>query len=280
MKVCADIKTLKQKIKEYGLQRKSIGFIPTMGALHAGHLSLIQQARKENDIVVVSVFVNPKQFTNPDDLLRYPRTLERDTALIEGVADVLFSPAVEEVYPEGSDTTVEVGELGRVSEGIYRPGHFNGMATVVLKLFNIIKPNRAYFGKKDYQQYLIVQHMVRDLNLEIVIVGCETLRSPTGLALSSRNTRLSEEEQGKARVIYRALASAQKIVRAGEQSVLKVRERMSQVLSFEPSWKTEYIEIRSIEDFLEVQNIDSDVAILIAGYIGEVRLIDNMEVKV
>lgn len=259
--------------------RKSIGFIPTMGALHEGHLSLIQQAQKENDVVIVSVFVNPKQFTNPEDLKRYPRTLERDATLIDEYADVLFAPEVDDMYPHGSAVTVDVGELGTVSEGLYRPGHFDGMATVVLKLFNLASPTRAYFGKKDYQQYLIVQKMVHDLNLSIKIVGGETVRAPSGLALSSRNMRLSPEEQEKSSVIYKALAHGKKMIQEGEKDVETVHYGLNKILAQEPAWKTEYIEIRSTKDFSEVIHIESDVVILVAGYLGEVRLIDNMEVN-
>lgn len=265
-------------IRNSGNNRKSIGFIPTMGALHEGHLSLIQRAKAENDVVIVSVFVNPKQFTNSDDLKRYPRTLERDAALIEKYADVLFAPDAEEMYPHGSEVNVDVGTLGKVSEGVYRPGHFNGMATVVLKLFNMISPTRAYFGKKDYQQYLIVQQMVRDLNLDVEIIGGETVRAPSGLALSSRNMRLSREEQEKATVIYRALCHGKQMIQKGKTNVGKVLNGIKEILTQEPSWKTEYIEIRSIKDFSEVANVDSSVVVLIAGYLGEVRLIDNMEV--
>lgn len=278
MTIYKKVNNLQEFVKKCLHNRKAIGFIPTMGALHEGHLSLIQQAKKENDAVIVSVFVNPKQFTNPEDLKRYPRTLERDDALIEKYADVLFAPEVEEMYPHGSEVNVDVGTLGKVSEGVYRPGHFNGMATVVLKLFNMISPTRAYFGKKDYQQYLIVQQMVRDLNLDVEIVGGETLRAPSGLALSSRNMRLSREEQEKAAVIYRALCHGKQMIQKGENNVGNVLNGINIILAQEPSWSTEYIEIRSIKDFTEVTHIDSSVVILIAGYLGEVRLIDNMEV--
>lgn len=279
MKVLTDIKSLKQKIKEHGVQGKTIGFIPSMGALHAGHLSLIQRAKKENDIVIVSVFVNPKQFTNPDDFARYPQTIDRDINLIKDDADILFTSNAEEMYPPGFDSTVHIGQLADTGEGAFRPGHFDGMATVVLKLFNIIEPQRAYFGKKDYQQYLIVRRMVRDLNLPIEVVGCETVREESGLAMSSRNARLSPEQCEKAHVISQALLLGKKMIEGGEKNVRKVLAKTEKMLESETTWKTEYIEIRLIADFSEVQSIDSDVVILIAGYMGEVRLIDNIEVN-
>ncbi len=249
-----------------------------MGALHQGHISLIRQARKENNIVVVSVFVNPKQFNNPEDLKRYPRTVEQDTALIEGFTDIVFLPDADVIYPPDFGTTVHISPLADLGEGTFRPGHFDGMATIVLKLFNLVQPTRAYFGKKDYQQYLIVKQMVRDLNLSVQVVGCETVRESTGLAFSSRNKRLTNEERTKAAVLYRALSEGKNIIERGERNTAVIRGKIAEVLMNEPLWKTEYIEIRSIRDFSEPSEIQSDVVILIAGYMGEVRLIDNIEV--
>ncbi len=251
-----------------------------MGALHEGHLSLIRQARTENDIVVVSIFVNPKQFNNPDDLKRYPRTIEHDKKLIEDYADVLFIPEADEIYPEGFGTTVNVSPLADIGEGAFRPGHFDGMSTVVLKFFNLVQPTHAYFGKKDYQQYLIVRQMVRDLNVPVQIVGCDTVREPTDLALSSRNMRLTPKERMKAAVIYRALSEAKKNVKKGVRDTPVIRKIIDEMLSAEPLWRTEYIEIRSIQDFSEPRHITSDSVILIAGYMGEVRLIDNIEIHI
>ncbi len=278
MKVCKDISSLKKEIKGSSFKRKTIGFIPTMGALHKGHLSLIRRAREENDIVVVSIFVNPKQFTNSQDLAKYPQTLEQDISLIHEVADVLFIPTADEMYPHGFDSMVHTGRLSEIVEGKFRPGHFDGMATVVLKLFNIISPTRAYFGKKDYQQYLIVSQFVRDFNLPIEIIGCETVRELSGLAMSSRNTRLSDDEQEKACVIFRALSVGKSFIERGEDTIEKIRHEMQVILDREPMWKTEYLEIRNTSDFSEKETVSSDVVILIAGFLGDVRLIDNVEV--
>jgi len=278
MKVLKSIKKLQETANLYSLNKKTIGFIPTMGALHKGHLSLIQRARKENDIVIVSIFVNPKQFSNPDDLSRYPRTIDKDSSLIKEYADVLFCPDASEMYPSEFQTTVDVGKMGAIGEGAFRPGHFDGMATVVLKLFNIIKPTRAYVGKKDYQQYLVLQKMVNDLNLPIQVIGCETVREKSGLAMSSRNMRLSEKEKMGAAIIYKALREGKLKIEAGA-SAPDTRATIEDLLSTEPLWRTEYIEIRRIHDFEEIGTVDADVVMLIAGYLGEVRLIDSMEVR-
>lgn len=280
MKTINNIRNLIKLAERYKRSRKSIGFIPTMGALHKGHLSLIRQSRKENDIVVVSIFVNPKQFNNPDDLKNYPRTIDRDIALIGDLADIVFLPEAQDIYPSGFGTQVHVSALADIGEGLSRPGHFDGMATVVLKLFNLVRPEKAYFGKKDYQQYLIVQQMAMDLNLPIHIVGSETVRESTGLALSSRNIRLSYDEQAKAAIIYHALSEGKKMIEQGERNAQAVKQKISDILRFEQSWKTEYVEIRSIQDFSEPTRIQADAVILIAGYIGTVRLIDNIEVHI
>lgn len=278
MKVINTVKKLKLFANDVGYKRNSIGFIPTMGALHDGHLSLIQKARNENDTVIVSIFVNPMQFNNVDDLNRYPRTTEQDIELIKEFADVVFVPGAEEIYPSGFNTTVHISPLADIGEGKYRPGHFDGMATVVLKLFNIVKPTRAYFGKKDYQQYVIVKQMVRDLNISTEIVGCETIREKNGLAMSSRNMKLSKEDLGKATIIYKALCIGKKSIADGERQTKNVKDQVSETLLTEPSWETEYIEIRSVPDFSENTEIPSKAVILIAGYIGGVRLIDNIEI--
>lgn len=278
MTVCKNIKKLIFKINKAKTNRNSIGFIPTMGALHKGHLSLIQKARKENDVVVVSIFVNPKQFNNPEDLKRYPRTIERDVDLIRDIADIIFIPDTEEIYPKGFGANIHISPLADIGEGKYRPGHFDGMATVVLKLFHITQPTRAYFGKKDYQQYLIVKQMVRDLHLPIKIVGGETIREESGLAMSSRNVRLSHSDKEKAPIIYQALQQGKEMIQQGEQNAQNVIKKMTDITEREEGITIEYIEIRNMSDFLETDEITEDVVILIAAQIGEVRLIDNIEV--
>jgi len=280
MKVIKNIKKLGILVNKFINNRKAISFIPTMGALHNGHLSLIQQAKKESDIVIVSIFINPKQFNNPEDLERYPRTIDCDKELIKDLTDIVFLPEANEIYPKDFGTNVHIAPLAEIGEGTYRPGHFDGVSTVVLKLCNLIRPAKAYFGKKDYQQYLIVRQMVRDLNLSIEIVGCETVREENGLAMSSRNQRLTREDRQKAGIIYTSLCAGKECIEYGEKNAEFVIANIFHILSSESRWKTEYIEIRSVADFSEVREISSPVIILIAGYIGDVRLIDNIEVKI
>ena len=277
MTIINKINDIKIYLNEGGNKRKSIGFIPTMGALHAGHLSLIQQARKENDLVVVSIFVNPKQFNSLNDLKRYPQDIDRDKAFIGDTADVIFAPDIEEMYPSGFGTNIHISPLAEIGEGAYRPGHFDGMATVVLKLFEIVRPTRAYFGKKDYQQYLIVKQMVRDVNLPIAIVGCETVREENGLAMSSRNMRLSDEGRKQAGMISVALQDVTRLIFEGERDVNEVKKRMLHILK-RADIKVEYIEFRAISNFREFGSIEESVVILLAVYVEEVRLIDNIEV--
>lgn len=253
------------------------GFIPTMGSLHEGHLSLVKRARSENDRVGVSIFVNPKQFNNADDLAKYPRNLDRDLALLESAGvDLVWTPDEEDVYPDGFQTYVDIGELGRPLEGSSRPGHFKGVCTVVTKLFNVFQPYRAYFGQKDAQQVLIIRQMVRDLNFDIKIVMCPTFREPDGLAMSSRNVRLKPEDRQVALVLNKALTLAQNIFSKGEHNSDKLIAEMYNFLDSVNGVTIEYISINDTESLHPVLVAKSGDLVSLAAEVGGVRLIDNI----
>jgi len=266
---------------------ESIGFVPTMGALHQGHLSLVQQASAQCDHVVASIFVNPLQFGPHEDLERYPRSLERDCELLEAAGcNLVFAPTVQEMYghidmAHGTLTYVEVVQLGEMWEGVVRPGHLRGVATVVTKLFNIVQPTRAYFGEKDYQQLKVIQRMVHDLNMDIEIVPMPTVRESDGLALSSRNAYLSPEERAAASALYRAMQAANELARQGERSVVALGAAACQVCEAEPLIHVQYITIVDAETLETLQELNEHPArMLIAARLGETRLIDNMAIGV
>ncbi|MER3401645.1 MAG: pantoate--beta-alanine ligase [Thermoflexus sp.] len=253
------------------------GFVPTMGYLHEGHLSLIRRARAENDHVAVSIFVNPTQFGSHEDYNRYPRDLERDLRLLEPLqVDLVFVPSVEEMYPPGFQTWVIVEELSRPLEGASRPGHFRGVATVVAKLFNIVQPDRAYFGQKDAQQAVVIRRMVRDLNFPVEIVVCPTVREPDGLAMSSRNTYLSPQERQAATILFRALQAAKARYEAGERDGERLREAMREVLRGEPLARVDYVSVADPETLEELSRVEGPALLSLAVYIGNTRLIDNL----
>ena len=255
--------------------REDIGLVPTMGFLHEGHLSLIRRAREDCDTVVVSLFVNPKQFGEGEDLDAYPRDEARDAALAEECgADILFAPANEEVYPEGFATTVEVAELTDALCGAARPGHFAGVTTVVVKLFNMVRPDVAYFGQKDAQQALVIRKLVHDLDMPVRIEVCPTVREPDGLALSSRNAYLSPDERARALGLNRALRAAEAAVAAGHTSaeeVLAEARKQLQEAGIEP----EYLELRSAQDLRPVERVNGSTLLAVAAQVGRARLIDN-----
>ena len=255
--------------------RKDVALVPTMGFLHEGHLSLIRSARDECDVVVVSLFVNPKQFAEGEDLEAYPRDEARDAALAEeSGADILFAPAHEEVYPAGFATTVEVTGLTDVLCGAARPGHFAGVTTVVTKLFNMVRPDVAYFGQKDAQQALVIRKLVRDLDMPVRIEICPTVREPDGLALSSRNAYLSEEERAQALGLSRALRTAEAAVARGvldADAVLATARAELDAAGVEP----EYLELRSAEDLSPVDRVNGSALLAVAARVGQARLIDN-----
>jgi pantoate--beta-alanine ligase len=260
--------------------RKNIGLLPTMGALHIGHETLIRTARAESDVLAVSIFVNPLQFGPNEDYSRYPRALPQDLEMCErNGADVVFAPSVEEMYPQPQLTTVEVGRVSEYLCGKFRPGHFRGVATVVLKLLNIVRPDRAYFGEKDLQQLMVIRRMVADLNVPVTIVGVPTVREPDGLALSSRNKYLNEEERHAAPALHRALQEAAGRIRAGEREPAKVRDAALQVLKASPLIRLEYFDIVDPEELQPVEMITGPVRIAAAIWIGKTRLIDNERVE-
>ncbi len=254
-----------------------VGFVPTMGYLHEGHLSLVRMARQECASVVVSIFVNPTQFGPHEDFERYPRDLQRDLALLrqEGV-DVVWTPTVEVMYPEGFQTWVTVDELTRPLEGKHRPGHFRGVTTVVTKLFNAVRPQRAYFGQKDAQQARVIQRMVQDLNLPIAIIVGPTVREPDGLALSSRNTYLSPEERRAATVLYRALQAARQAFERGVRDAEALRQTMREVLAQEPLARVQYVSCADPDTLEELEGPVEKALLSLAVFIGQTRLIDNV----
>lgn len=252
------------------------GLVPTMGALHAGHLSLVQRARAENDRVAVSIFVNPAQFAAGGDFDKYPRGLERDLELLAPYnIDLVFAPSNAEMYPPDFQTYVTVEEITKPLEGAMRPGHFRGVATVVMKLFNIVQPDRAYFGQKDAQQVAVIRQMTRDLNLPVEIVVGETLRETDGLAMSSRNAYLSAQERAAAPVLYRALCAAREAFLRGQRDGETLRAVMRGVLSQEPRAFVEYVSAADPLTLQEVNTLQNDVLLSMAVRIGATRLIDN-----
>ncbi|MBL6432750.1 MAG: pantoate--beta-alanine ligase [Muribaculaceae bacterium] len=280
MRVVKTISELKSLISGYKQENKTVGLVPTMGALHAGHKSLVDRARKENDIVVVSVFVNPTQFNNKQDLATYPRTEERDCALLEAAGcDVVFMPAVEEVYPEPDNRQFDLGAVAEVMEGAHRPGHFNGVAQIVSKLFSFVEPDRAYFGEKDFQQIAVIRKMVQLEGFKLQIVACPIKREDDGLALSSRNVRLTAEQRQLAPNIYRVLKESCNFAKS--HTVAETEKFVVDSLNALPQMEVEYY---SIVDALTMQPVsdwaDADsITGCITVYCGEVRLIDNIAYK-
>jgi len=257
---------------------QSIGFVPTMGALHEGHLSLIAASKSQNDLTVCSIFVNPIQFNNPDDLARYPRTLETDCAMLAPAGcDAVFAPSAEEMYPEKPTLKFDFGDLERVMEGQFRPGHFNGVGIVVSKLFNIVQPDRTYFGQKDIQQVAVVRRMMIDLGFQIELYPRPTLRESDGLAMSSRNRNLTPDERPLAAHIYKGLSMAKAALLSG-QTPAEVRGMMARHFEAEPAFRLEYFEIVNAHTLQSVEEVQptGQTALCIAAHLGKVRLIDNL----
>ena len=258
---------------------RTIGFVPTMGALHTGHEVLLQQAKRENDITVLSIFVNPTQFNVQADFDAYPRNTERDLRIAEhhGV-DVVYLPTSESMYPTGWRVFIEPGTAADPLEGLGRPGHFRGVATVVTKLFHATQPTRAYFGKKDYQQLSVIRQMVRELDFAIEIIGVETVRHDDGLAMSSRNVRLSERHRKEAPIIFESLRKAKHLVDAGESSAAIVHQEIVLTLGSVEDCKIEYVSIARASDLQAITTIDCPAVICLAVWFDDVRLIDNTEI--
>jgi pantoate--beta-alanine ligase len=274
VETAAELKKIRDRLP------KPLGFVPTMGYLHEGHLVLVRRARAENASVAVSIFVNPTQFGPKEDFKQYPRDPERDLVLLrkEGT-DVVFMPPVEEVYPPGFDEWVEVGKIAERLEGASRPGHFRGVATVVARLFELVRPDRAYFGQKDAQQLLVIRKMVADLALNLEVVAVPTVREADGLAMSSRNTYLNTEERGQAAVLYRALTLAQGLYAEGERDANIIRQRMTTLIQRQPLAEIDYISIADAETLEELDLIRPPALVSMAVRIGKTRLIDNVVVE-
>lgn len=277
MRIIRNIKQMSEVSRKVRFKKKTLGFVPTMGALHEGHLSLIRQARKETDFVVVSIFVNPTQFGPKEDFKRYPRKIKRDARLCrkEGV-DIIFYPSVKDMYPAGYKTYCLVCELSEGLCGEFRPGHFKGVTTVVMKLFNIVSPDVAYFGQKDAQQAIIIKKMVSDLNIPVKIKVMPTVREKDGLALSSRNSYLSQKERKDAVVLYQALNLARRLIRQGERDSSDIILRMRRLINKKKTAKVQYISIVNADDLRPVDKIKAKTLIAQAVWMGKTRLIDNI----
>ncbi len=258
--------------------RGSLGFVPTMGYLHEGHISLVRRAGAENDHVAASIYVNPLQFGPREDLASYPRDLPRDLAMLkESGVDLVFTPTDAEMYPKGFDTIVEVGGVTEPLEGALRPGHFKGVATVVTKLFNLVQPDQAYFGQKDAQQCAVIRKMAGDLNMPLEVVICSTVREPDGLAMSSRNTYLSEAERQAAPVIYRALSAAKRRYEAGERDAEALRRLVRDLIATEPLFTSaDYVSVADAETLQELDRVEGPALLSLAARLGRTRLIDNI----
>ncbi|KPJ58046.1 MAG: pantoate--beta-alanine ligase [Planctomycetes bacterium DG_23] len=271
------ISELRKILSQARREGKTIGFVPTMGALHEGHFSLIRAARQETDFLVTSIFVNPTQFAPSEDFAQYPRDLEGDLKKAEEIGvDLVFAPSAEEMYTEGFATYVWQERLTERMCGLSRPGFFRGVATVVTKLFNIVGPCVAYFGQKDYQQSVVVRRMVRDLNMEVEIRVLPTVRQSDGLAMSSRNKHLSESERQEALCLYQALKEAEALVAAGERKSEKIIEKMREIVAGAPSARIDYMVVVDPENLEDIETIEGEVLVALAVWIGKTRLIDNM----
>ena len=281
MRIATRVDEMKSIAEEYRKNGKRISFVPTMGYLHEGHLSLVDIARKDGDICVVSIFVNPIQFGPGEDYERYPRDVRRDERLLEQRGcDVLFYPSASEMYPEDFLTRVRVEKLSSILCGKSRPGHFEGVTTVVLKLFNIVKPHVAVFGEKDYQQLVIIKRMVRDLNLDVEIVAGEIIREKDGLAMSSRNVYLDPVERKQATCLFRSMLLAQDMVKAGIRDTKTIVEAVGGFIKKFDRARIDYVKIVHPDTLEELEEIHDRARILLAVYFGKARLIDNMEIDV
>ncbi len=273
MQIISTITDLRARLRS----ETAIAFVPTMGNLHVGHLNLMRLAREHGNCVVASIFVNPLQFGPSEDFDRYPRTLEADRDQLQGLVDVVFAPSVNEMYPAQQTVFVEPPTIANELDGASRPGHFRGMATVVLKLFNIVQPQVALFGKKDYQQLHIIRRMVAQLNLSVNIIGCETVRAEDGLALSSRNQYLSSDERTEAAFLYQTLVGMRKAIWDGARDFSGLEQKASQALAAR-GWKVDYVAVRSQAGLSQPDLSEADLVILAAARLGATRLIDNVEV--
>ena len=277
MKIVSSVEEVRNQVKEWRKQGLTVGLVPTMGYLHEGHQSLIKASVENNDRTVVSVFVNPIQFGPNEDLATYPRDLDRDSKLCEETgADLIFHPEKENMYDDDFCTYIDMDSVTKNLCGKTRPTHFRGVCTVVGKLFNIVAPDRAYFGQKDAQQLAVIRRMVRDLNFDLEIVGCPIIREDDGLAKSSRNTYLSEEERKAALVLSRSLKEGKALIESGEKDAKKVVDSIRKVIETEPLAKIDYVEAVDFDTIEPVEKINNNTLVAIAVYIGKTRLIDNI----
>ena len=261
-------------------EKKTIGFVPTMGALHEGHLSLVRRSKNENDATVVSIFINPTQFGPKEDFKQYPKDEKGDFNKLSGLnVDAVFIPEADEMYQDGFNTTISIGHIGEILCGASRHGHFNGVATVVAKLFNIVMPDKAYFGQKDFQQTVVIKKLVKDLNFNIDIIVCPTVRETDGLAMSSRNSYLNNEGRKAATILYKALKQGEALLGRGVDDVSDVRREMKALIKSEPLAEIEYIEIVAPQSLQGIEKIKKPVVICLAVKIGKTRLIDNLVVE-
>ena len=277
MKIVSSVEEVRNQVKEWRKQGLTVGLVPTMGYLHEGHQSLIKASVEDNDRTVVSVFVNPIQFGPNEDLATYPRDLDRDSKLCEETgADLIFHPEKENMYDDDFCTYIDMDSVTKNLCGKTRPTHFRGVCTVVGKLFNIVAPDRAYFGQKDAQQLAVIRRMVRDLNFDLEIVGCPIIREDDGLAKSSRNTYLSEEERKAALVLSRSLKEGKALIESGEKDAKKVVDSIRKVIETEPLAKIDYVEAVDFDTIEPIETINNNTLVAIAVYIGKTRLIDNI----
>jgi len=281
MQIIRNIKDMRALSERIRAGHKTIGLVPTMGALHEGHLSLIRNSKSDNDITVATIFVNPAQFGPREDFKEYPRDIDGDLIKLSSVkTDIVFLPEANEIYPEGYTTSIDIGSMGNILCGASRPGHFNGVATIVVKLFNIVMPDNAYFGQKDFQQTVIIKKIVSDLNFKINIIVCPTVRENDGLAMSSRNAYLGLEGRNAAAILYKSLQLGKDLMLStAEDDVLHVKEKIGECIASEPLTTTDYVEIVNIENLEKIANITFPAAICIAVKIGRTRLIDNMVIE-
>lgn len=280
MNILRTKEAVKSALQNISGPQRTVGFVPTMGALHEGHLALVEKAKESSDVVFVSIFVNPTQFNNPDDFAKYPNTLDKDLDLLKNTGvDYLFIPDIQEIYPEKPMLSIDFGDLERVLEGAFRPGHFNGVGIVVSKLLNIVKPHKAFFGQKDLQQVAVIKRLVADLSFDVEIVVVPTVREEDGLALSSRNLRLSPTERKSALILFKALSFAKDELLAGEPW-LDVREKIDELIMTQIGVSLEYFELVRSDNMKILDKLEKNIPVSIctAAYVGEVRLIDNIAV--
>ena len=276
MQIIQTVREMQRWSEDRRLERKTVAFVPTMGFLHEGHLSLVREAKNRGDVVVVSIFVNPMQFNQTSDFDKYPRNEAQDEDALKVLGtDVLFMPPPSEIYPDGYQTAVEIEKVSQPLCGVFRPGHFRGVTTVVAKLFNMVKPHCALFGEKDFQQCVVIKRMVRDLNFDVDIVTLPTVREDDGLAMSSRNAQLSAAERETSRCVSRALKTAQELVSGGQSSSAMILQAVQQILTQNAEVRVEYASLCHPETLEEVEQITGPTLLAIAVWVGEVRLIDN-----